>query len=640
MKTIQPKGVSEEKLRELKEYLSVQWQRARDGRTTQVDDQYRKWSQAYEGVPLEKERSVPFYKASNFVVKLIRIYVDTFVARTLNVIHATQPLFVVDGLPDQTWKDPFELYINRKTQYDWDYYQHTRDLCFRGAKNGTVVFKQPWTEKKTIDVKDDGTEQPYTYFRGPDTRPIPFEDFYVYPITVECLSDAKIKFHRVRYVKEDAERRVDNPWKLPDGKSISSYLQTAPDSAKIQQEKSAAGLSDNYTQELHVIECYLEWSFDGNKYYDIIVEMEEKSCDIFDYYYNPSPRNISIFNDYRPYPREGIYYGESLAQILGQSQEEASRIHNERRDNSTIASAVCWKRKSGSLVPNPSTNWYPGKVFDLQDIDDLEVLTVGRNYENMIEQEDYCFNLANQLSGIGDVMKAPEAGSMGKRGIYNTQGTLAVVAEGNQRQDTNIRDVRAALGRVIFTDLKLQAKYDPADPLIDLLPKDAQSAVRDCLKFLSTDKARYVHFQVKASNAGVNKEVQKANLMAISQVLGQYGQTVMGLSQQLMNQQTAPGLRMLLNDILNMHRGMASRLLKAFDEWDEISELPDAAKAIERAIPGGSRGSQDVSNGAGSQGMDLGPAPPAQSPVSRGLLASLANLPQSPGTSPGPAGMG
>lgn len=637
----------DDRRKELGLYLQEQWQRAESARTTQVDDKYSTWQKAYSGVPLEEVRTVPFHKASNFVVKLIRMFLDTFVARTLNIVFATKPLYVCDGLP-QELREAWELYINRKALYDWDHYQLCRDISFSGNKNGTAVTKSPWIEKATYDVmplagsSSEFREERYIYYAGPESRVIPFDDFYLYPITATRLCDAEIIFHRIRLIEEDANRRVDEgDWELPEGQKVSTYMHH-PNDIKRGEEQSEAGVVDPHIREMTAIECHFDYAItnDSSKQYSLVATLEPSSGTLLDLYYCPYPRNLSIFQDYRPFPREDLFFGESMSELLGQSQEEASRIHNERRDNSTIASAVCFKRRQGSLLPNPSTNWYPGKVWDLEDMTDLEAFEVGRNYTDMIPQEQFTLQLAERLSGIGEIMQGASQGSLSKRGIYNTGGTLGVIAEGNQRQDTNIRDVRAVMGAIAKTSSKLQATYGATDPMIDTLPKEAQPKVREALALFASDRYRYMNLEVKASNAGANSEIRKSNLMAMSQAIGQYGQTVMQISQQLANPQLNQSLRLIMNDIIESHRWMAKRLLKEFDEWDATETLPDVLKAIATTVRGGDQTTSQLPPGGGQQGMEPTGFDRSQLPNARASLESLAALPPTAGSNGSAAGMG
>lgn len=631
--------LSDDKRRELKLYLAEMWRRAEQGRQGQVDSDYARWAKLYDGTPLERERTVPFYKSSNLVVKLVRIYVDTFAARTLNIIFATDPLYTVTGLTTNL-KDAWQLYLNRKALQNWNHYNVAKQMIDRGARNGSVVLKTVYNEEMgynmVADTKDAAKETSYTIFSGPETTVIPFEDFYVYPSTAEagCADstpwrDTIIKFHRVRYAEEKAKEMMDKDIWQVEKKDVESYL-TKPRDIKQMQTQDEANVNDPQFMEMTVIECHLRYAVtnDNSRMYDIVGVLHPTSGELLDVYFSPYIQNIPIFTDYRPYQREGLWYGESMCELLATCQEEASAIHNDRRNNSFIANAVCFKRKNGSLLPNPSTNWYPGKVWDLESMDDLDVFTVGRNYENMLQQEDYTFNLADQLSGIGEQMRGTAAGQQGTRGVYNSMGTLSVMAEGNQRQDTNIRDVRSSLSQLGRVASRLQASYGPNDPMIATLPKDIQPLVREAMAQIAADKLGSISHLVGTSAAGANSETRKASLLQMSQVVSQYSGFIQQMLPQLLSPQINPGMRAILNDIMNMQAAMARELMREFDLSDMVEDLPNVAAGIEKAIPGGSAGTRPPEGGGNQGGMDPGGAGSSIPPVSRQLLAGAAALPQ------------
>lgn len=620
--------LSNDKREELRKYLLDRWRRSVAGRAVQVDTDYARWAKAYSGVPLEKERTVPFYKSSNYVVKLIRIYVDTFVARTLNIIFATKPLYAVSGIPRED-KEAWEYYINYKSQKVWDHYKLAKALCSYGCRNGSIVLKTNQVTKSSIEMRaiDDNRvkEEKVTYYEGPETRVIPFEDWYVYPFGSQTWEDIVIKFHRVRFAEEIARDKYNRGiWELKLGKDdFSTYLKT-PNDIKVQQEQVESGTYDSQFKEFVAVECHLQYAVtnDATKLYDIIAVIHPQSEELIDLYYNPYPRNLNTFTDYRPFPQDSTWWGESMCELLGQSQEEASVIHNDRRNNSFIANSVTFKRKNGSLLPNPSTNWYPGKVWDLQDMDDLEIMTVGANYPDMIPQEDYVFNLANRLSGIGDSMQGASDGSAGSGGVYNTMGTLAVMAEGNQRQDTNIRDVRDSMGNLADVCSRLQARFGADDPYIDAMPVDMQPQIKRALQTLNSEKYRVINHEVVLSNAGHNAEVEKASLLQITQLLAQHGQTLQQLIPPLLQGKLNPGMTMMLTDLLQMTSSMAKRVMRAFGEADLVEALPDVGKIL----AAGGVGAPD----AGTQGAqeDVQPGGPGSSlpPLSGQQLSSLSQM--------------
>lgn len=619
--------LSDERKKELNDYLQQHWRRALEARQQQVDNDYARWDRNYFGIPAEKVRTVPFYKSSNFVVKLIRMFLDTFVARTLNIVFATRPLYVVDGFPAEV-KEALEFYVNRKALYEWHHYKLFKEILFRGNKNGTSVTKVVWDQQTTTEVTLDGDiprETAVITRDGPDASVVPFEDWAAYPITANCMSEVLIKFHRVRYPEEKAKwLRREGIWELTE-QELESALKEPAD-LKREQTQVESGVQDRQYRELQVAECHTNYAIgsDPDRLYSICGVIQPDTNKLIDCYYNPFPLNQELFYDYRPFPREDFIYGESMCELLEQGQEESSCIHNERRNNAAVANAPVWKRRSGSLVPNPSTNWYPGKVFDLDDMDDLQLEMVGRNYDSMLDQENYVMQLSERLSGIGAVMQGYAAGMMGKRGIYNAAGTIALLQESNQRQDTNIRDAREVLSAVAKASYMLQARFGRKDdPTIGYFPDKIQEQIRQALIMSTPQRVSQSQFEVKASTAGANKEVERQNLMALATVLAQYGQQAQQLVQLLANPKVNQSIRLVANDVLSMHRWMAQRLLRAYDELDVEGVLPDVRTAIETTVPGGGRTTADLATGASAGGgMELGePGTPSPALTREGLAA-------------------
>jgi hypothetical protein len=221
-------------------------------------------------------------------------------------------------------------------------------------------------------------------------------------------------------------------------------------------------------------------------------------------------------------------------------------------------------------------------------------------------------------------MQGAADGSAGSGGVYNTMGTLAVMAEGNQRQDTNIRDVRDSLANLADVCSRLQATFGADDPYIDSMPVDMQPQIRLALNILNSEKYKVINHEVVLSNAGHNSEVEKASLLQITQVLGQYGQTIQQLIPPMLQGKLNPGMEMMLRDIVTMASSMAKRVMRAFGEADLVEALPDVGKIL-------------AAGGVGPQGPGAdGPQGDIQSsgageslpPVSGTQLAALSQMPQ------------
>lgn len=651
MRVVRPKDLSPDKSKEITRYLLEQWDRAERGRAAQVDNDYRNWDKAYRGVPAQKERSFPWRGASNIVVPLIRMHLDTFVARTLGIVMGVQPLIKVTGFPEDV-ATPLEMYLNYKANHQWGFYQLARDILTAGNKNGTCATKIPWVELTAFDVMpgdgDEAMQETETdIYVGPRPEVVPFEDFYVYPITATKPHQVLIKFCRQRYVAEQVKELVESGKWAPDialepfsdltpekqrYKALEALMKI-PSDVKRMDQQTDAGVSDPLLSELQVVECYFRYDLGGGNTYDLVALIAPEGEMRVDLYFNPFPRNIEAFDIYRPFPRETLFYGESLPEILCAFQEEVSAIHNDRRNNSYIANSPVFARKNGSMIPNPSTTWYPGKVFDVENTDDLTILPVGRNYDGMLDQEGWNLQLSERISGVGANQQAFSQGSSAKRGVYSSQGTMALLGESNERQGTNIRDFRESLSCISKASFILQKTFQPNDPAISFFEPKDQKAIRKALTYASPARTHLCPFEVRTSSSAANKEVDRQNLMQMVGVLSSYYQQVMGMSQQLLNPQINPGLRMILQDTVTSMATMAKRVLRAFDEIDPEQLIPDVQTAVQSQIPGAWGSDGAAAAGPAPGGSQQPPIQPggdgmAGGPLTREGLASLSALPQ------------
>ncbi len=637
-----PEELSNDVRKELTRYISEHWVRAKDARAGQVDTDYAKWDKMWRAQPKEKVRSLPWPNASNLVVPLVRMHADTFIARTLGMTFGTHRLAKTIGYPADI-AEPLEIYLNYKALYQWGAWDLSKESMTAGVKTGTAVAKTVWYQDSAYDVSpgesgEDRIEEEVEIASGPETRVVPFDDLFVYPITAVREQDVLIWFHRVRYVAEVVKERCERgKWSWPfetegtglgtEKKGLKHFLQK-PSDVKRDQERNDAKVIDSMLDELHVVETHFRYSL-GGKYYDLVALFVPSLEQIIDLYFNPNPRNLRSFSAYRPAARDGLFFGESWCEILSTFQEEASTIHNDRRNNSYLSNAPMFKRKSGSLVPQASAKAYPGKVWDLESMDDFDVMMVGRNYDDMMQQENWTLQLAERMTGMNSVQQGQAAGvAGGKRGIYSAQGTMAVLSESNDRQGMNIRDYRCFLGDVLKKSFIMQAKWGSNDPCLEYFSPEVRDAVVKALDYVrsNTNRVHLSPFEIRTSTAAMNKEMDRQNLMAMAGVINQYYGQTQQLSGQLLNPEMKnPGMVALITDTLKSMRYMAKRLLRAFDEIDPEGVLPDAIAAITKGRP--DLAAQLGAGGEQSAQPDAGGVAPPGGPLSRAGLASIAEIP-------------
>lgn len=579
----------------LETYLVEHFRRAREGRDTQVDKHYRNWSDGYDALPKEKVRKVPFLKASNFVVPVIRMFVDTAAARTNGMIWASNPLISVTGFPNDA-REGGESYLDRKARYEWGYHKLLSALKMAGLKYGTGIAKIGWESRdvnQVISLEGGIQSEPVTVFEGPWAKVVPFEDFFAYPLNADELEDVIVKCHRQRYPEEFARRmlkdmntkaaqRAGRPlWKITEAE-LSSAMEMISREAKSESQQAEAGLDHGQAYEFQAVECFLEWEIQ-NRHYPMVAILQPHIGKLMDCYFEELPPGCPRFVDYRPYQRDGLFWGDSVARILAQSQEEISRIHNERRDANSIANGPQFKKKRGSDLPNPATNGYPGKVWEVDEMDDFDVVNWKGRLNDTLNEEMQCLALAERLMGIDGIMQGMSQGGSDKRGVYNTGGTLAMMGQANSRQATQIRDFRWSISQIARAQFTLQRTFGAEDPTIGMFDAPVQEQIRQFMEIATPDRLRRSFFEVKSSDPTSNREVDKANLLQEANILSQYGQQLIQLvGQYQMAEGKNPIMTGMLRSIMRVQHDMAVSLARAFDQLHLEGKLPDFEREFEQ----------------------------------------------------------
>jgi len=601
----------------LESYLVEQFRLATAGRDSQVGSLYDAWSQGYDAIPAEKIRKVPFHKASNFVVPITRMFVDTARARTQGMIWATNPLISVDGFPNEA-REGGESYLDRKARYEWGYYKLLAAFQAGGLKYGTAVAKIGWESKDVEQVTsvEGGIQSDLvTVYEGPWAKVIPFEDFFCYPVAADELDEMAVIFHRRRYTEEFARRmladmksgaaqRAGRPlWKLTKDE-LERSMQMIEQDAKAQNVQSEAGIEDGERFEFQAVECFLDWEI-SKRHYPVVAVLQPHIGKLLDVYFSELPPGCPRFIDYRPYQRDGLFWGDSVPRILAQSQEEISRIHNERRDAASIANGPQFKKKRGTTLPNPSVNGYPGKVWEVEEMDDFDVVNWTGRLPDTMAEEQQCFQIAERLMGLDGIMQGMSQGGSDKKGIYNTGGTLAMMGQANSRQMTHIRDFRWSVSQIVCAQFTLQRHFGAADPTIGMFDDGVQQKIRKFMELAKPDRLRRSFFEVKASDPSANKEVDKANLLQQASILSQYGQQLMQMvGQYQMSKDKNPLMANILRSIMRAQHDMAVSLARAMDQLHLEGKLPDFERELQQE-------QQREQQAAHQQGI---PAPGANGP--------------------------
>lgn len=588
--------ISDDKKGELVGFLTRNFGECVKARSDQIESKYTRWMDNYSGKPLEQIRTTPFYRASNFVPQLIRMHTDILSARIFGLIIATKPMWrvmtLLDGLQHEEIENCSE-WMDFISKFQLRLPEILDSGVYRSFKTGHVMLKGPWVTEsvwkatgESVNGQPGKREEQRREFL--DLRPLPFDDVWVNPITVQYLRDAREIYHRLRLTKEEVTLRdISKTW---DSAAASAVLKTPESNSGVARESQATeagiALTPDVVRPYTAIEATFDYELEAGRTFELVVTFNPKVAGKEGYlrgHFSPYKKLKHCYTEVKFLPREDFIYGYSIPEILEQSQEEQAQIHNARRDSNTIGNIPTFKKKRYADVPNPSSEWYPGKVFELEAMDDMDVLNLQVNYNSMIDEEKFLLYLAEQYSGVQAPMQGYGAGVLqGKRGIYNSGGTLAMLAEGNRRLDIFLHRARYPfhdLGNLIYQSYK---QFRPNGTEYRAWGAKGESIRKS---FSLTEPADFpgFFFNISASDASANKEVDRTSLLLMANTMaGYYRQIVEAAATVSQLPQGHPLMEVLLT-VLDGAKDLASRLLFSFDIGDRKRLLPDV-----RTILGGS----------------------------------------------------
>ena len=614
--------MDDEAKRKLGNFLVEKFRLAVTSRITQVESDYARWCKNYEAMPKEKTRTTPFIGAANFIPRLIGMHTDILAARLIGLLFGTKPFWrprtLIEGNPALQQDDIQRLsqWIEFVTSSGMNWFEHIDWLIFQVVKTGTVTCKFPWKTKE-LYLGSEGSGgaiagEKVWRKEGVEVDVIPFEDFYPFPISARNLTQCTIKFHRLRFTFEEVSYRKNarqdgQTWW--DEKAANFLVQQGPDgslpqaASQIQAQASGISLTKDVARPFACIEATLCYELEPGKLYPIVVvfnpSVQNTELTILKAYYSPYERgDLDGYADFRIYPRE-FYYGNCVPNILEMSQEEQAQIHNGRRDSNTVATTPGWKKKRLAQVGNPSADWYAGKVFIVDAMDDLEPLQFPGNYNSMIDEENMLLQMAERYTGISPAMQGFGAGSQqGKRGVYANSATLALLSEGNKRLDIFLKRLRNSFhqaGRIIFESHR---QFRPWGSEYEQFGLNSE-AMKKIFELASAEADGYagVFFELAASDASANKEVDRTALMVMSNTMASYYQQIVALSTQYLSVPEGSPLKPVIASVLEGARDLANRLAFVFDVYDRQRIVPDLSALLGGQRPGPQGPSRMVGGG-------------------------------------------
>jgi hypothetical protein len=233
----------------------------------------------------------------------------------------------------------------------------------------------------------------------------------------------------------------------------------------------------------------------------------------------------------RPYYK-GVYFpvehrwnGIGICKQLNQFQREITTQHRQRLDNATLANVRMIKvNKFSGYGPNEPI--FPGKMWFLDRMDDVETFQLGEIYPSSYSNEHQTLQYAQQRSGVNELnLGMPQVGTPG-----TATAELSRVQESNKKYDFVYGNIRRFAGEITLDVASQLQQFGPKQ--LSYFDEVADGAlVKKFLELPPTLIREGIIVDIAVAGQKENKLLDRQNWQQLGQQLNQYYMAILQIAQ-------------------------------------------------------------------------------------------------------------
>lgn len=571
----------------LMNYLREEITRALNDRRP-LEELWLRWQRMYKAIPEQEIKEFPFYGAANLVLPVIATDVDTIFSRLMGILFTPESLWSCQPLREDAvhYTPRLQEFLRWAQNNELEVYDATADFLMELCKLGTGVLKQRYRRK--FEEVYEFRETPYGVLQqfsnvmtkdSPIVQHVSLWDFLVPGGTTNKLQDAPWCAERITLTWAQLQERVSQgiyqasdrlaAWHARDrGSWITQELQ--------RMDRFMPTLADKF----ELWEVWTKFDIRGNgRPVSVVCTIHLPTMTYLRIDYNPFFHQEYPYSVARYLRQEKRFYGIGLAEMGEMFQEEGSTMHNQRLDSHTIANSTMMKGRKGIGIKEDEPI-FPGRWFLVDQMDDVQALPMGRNYDSSISDEQATMSYRIARTGVNDYVTGAASASVGYAAAYTNQ--MQEQRAGERFQQT-LREVREALSDTGRRVVELYQQFDQSGKVFTVLGSKDGQIVTQVLQF-PLELIRYsVAIEVTATNASLNKEMEvRTNTILMQMVTQFYTQLLQGMGL-IINPQLPPPMRMLAYQMVTGGVTLMRRLLDSYNVQDIDAIVP----RIEEIINGG-----------------------------------------------------
>ncbi len=507
------------------------------------------WQKDYWAKPTEETKTFPFVGAASLIIPLSAITIEATHARTMTTLFALDQFTAVKAKRAEfdPITRPLEKILDHELLSNIKVYRPMNDAVLELIKFGTGILKVGYdkTVKTAIRLNNEDKEEEFTVTtkQGPTVEAIPLSRFMM-PYAYQ--DPEKSPWCGVQREATPYEiRQMEFSGLFREGAYEDVYSHFNPINQD-ETERNQQELEDRVPLMPNKLTYYEIWcAFDvarkrdltreygsdafppGGEDREIVVMycMEAKCILSVRYNWHEDLRKPFYKENY--FPVEFRWAGIGACKQLDQFQKEVTMQHRQRIDNATLANTRMYKvNKMSNYGPNEPI--FPGKMWFLDDMNDLQSVQMGEVYASAFSNEHQTLQYAQQRSGVNELnLGMPQAGTPG-----TATAELSRVQEGNKKFD------------FIYKNVKRLA----SDAVLDVACQIRQFGPRNVEYYDYAEGGEFVKaffdldpmlirqglvVSIEAAGQQNNKLVDRQNWQQVSQMMTSYYQNSLLLAQQL-----------------------------------------------------------------------------------------------------------
>lgn len=540
-----------------------------------------KWERAHDLFEGKREpKNHPWIGASNIHVPMVASHVVAIHARFMTTLFAPEPFWRVRA------KDPeFKDFADDATEYmDWarqnlfDWYTAVRDFSLDAINPGLGILKLTWERLKgktyCYNDKYEIVENDEIISDKPKVESIPPNKF-VWPAGYDNIQTCPWIAHIIEYTPGELKRLGASGYFQKDGvkKAIwGEQVNDERDNIDVRRDEHE-GVFPSGKPTIKVFDVWGRWDVNGDG-------IEEEMNVVFEAVTgtilrcNPNP----YFHQKRPFvigrlePRAHRMAGLSIADQIGDLNEEANTVHNQTVDATTVSICQMFGVRAGSPAEAALDRIHPGKKIPYTMETDIREISMGPLKTNSFSLEELARIYAERRTGISDFSMGREP-NPSRRGTAT--GTLAIIQEGNKKFDFQIRDMRQALGEAGMMLLSMMQQMNPEGIMQKVLGADASDLKLLQLSFPKKPLDTVVSIEVTAGTSTINRQVQRQDALSLFQLMMNFYQQALQMGQLLATPGLPPPFIHLATQIASGSKALMAEILQSFEERREEELIPD-----------------------------------------------------------------